>query len=114
MQEGNDLEEETMPAVVACGSHHSTCISRRGELFSWGQGKSGELGQGRWTPVEVPTPKQCPLPQVRIVSVACGGSHTLAIGESGSLWSCGRNSSGQLGLGNLLDSSRLQMVQNLP
>ena len=103
-----------MPAVVACGSHHSTCISRRGELFSWGLAKNGELGQGRWTPIEVAIPKQCPLPQVRIVSVACGASHTLAIGESGSLWSCGKNSTGQLGLGNLVESPRLQMVQNLP
>ncbi len=113
-QDNPDLEEETMPAVVACGAHHSTCISRRGELFSWGLGRSGELGQGRWTLVEVPSPRQCPLPHVRIVSVACGSSHTLAIGESGSLWSCGRNSFGQLGIGGVGDSNRLQMVQNLP
>ncbi|KAG1660841.1 hypothetical protein FOA52_008952 [Chlamydomonas sp. UWO 241] len=113
-QDNVDAEEETMPAVVAFGSHHSTCISRRGELFSWGISKSGELGQGRAAPIEVPSPRQCPLPHVRIVSVACGTSHTLAIGESGSLWTCGKNNCGQLGLGNLGDSSRLQMVQNLP
>ncbi len=103
-----------MPAVVSCGAHHSMCMSRRGELFAWGLGKSGELGLGRFTPIEVSVPRQCPLAHVRIVSVACGASHTLAIGESGSLWSCGKNSSGQLGFGNLLDSTRLQMVQNLP
>ena len=108
------MEEETMPAVVACGSRHSTCISRRGELFSWGLNKSGELGLGRWSSLEVSGPIQCPLFQVRIVSVACGHSHTLAIGESGSLWSCGSNDFGQLGLGNQIDSPRLQMVPNLP
>lgn len=108
------MEEETMPAVVACGSRHSTCISRRGELFSWGLNKNGELGQGRWSNLEVSSPMQCPLFQVRIVSVACGHSHTLAIGESGSLWSCGANDFGQLGLGNQIDSPRLQMVQSIP
>lgn len=34
-------------------------------------------------------------PDLRIVSVACGHSHTLAIAETGSVWSCGRNGEGQ-------------------
>lgn len=34
-------------------------------------------------------------PDLRIVSVACGHSHTLAIAETGSVWSCGRNGDGQ-------------------
>ncbi|GAX74772.1 hypothetical protein CEUSTIGMA_g2219.t1 [Chlamydomonas eustigma] len=112
-QDNADLEEETMPAVVANGTHHSTCISRRGELFAWGLGTHGELGLGRWAALEVSSPKQCPLAQIRIVSVACGARHTLAIGESGSLWSCGKNSNGQLGSGNHLDTHRLQLVHNL-
>jgi alpha-tubulin suppressor-like RCC1 family protein len=112
-QDNADLEEETMPAVVANGTHHSTCISRRGELFAWGLGTHGELGLGRWSALEVSSPRQCPLAQIRIVSVACGARHTLAIGESGSLWSCGKNSSGQLGTGNQLDNHRLQLVHNL-
>ncbi|GAX76064.1 hypothetical protein CEUSTIGMA_g3507.t1 [Chlamydomonas eustigma] len=112
-QDHEDLEEETMPAVVANGTHYSTCISRRGELFAWGLGTYGELGLGRWSVLEVPSPRQCPLSQIRVVSVACGARHTLAIGESGSLWSCGKNSSGQLGSGNHLDNHRLQLVHNL-
>eukprot|EP00798_Chlamydomonas_sp_ICE-L_P023798 gene23798-9361_t len=107
------VEEEIMPAVVACGAHYSSAISRRGELFTWGLGCNGELGQGRWTPLEVNLPRQCLLPQVRIVSVTCGANHTLAVGESGTLWSCGKNYHGQLGLGNLLESFCLCMVQNL-
>lgn len=102
-----------MSAVVACGSQHSACMSRRGELFLFGLGKNGQLGQGQWSRLEQSIPKQCHLPQVRIVSVTCGASHTLAIAESGSLWSCGSNNCGQLGLGNLVDSSRMLMVQNL-
>lgn len=110
-----NMEEETIPAVVSCGAHYSMSMSRRGELFSWGLGRSGELGQGPWSQLGTPVPRQTQLLQrVRVVSVACGASHTLAIGESGALWCCGSNSRGQLGNGSLIGSCNLQPVQNLP
>mmetsp|Transcript_8992 Transcript_8992/g.15604 ORF Transcript_8992/g.15604 Transcript_8992/m.15604 type:complete len:661 (+) Transcript_8992:155-2137(+) len=108
-----DNEEETMPAVVACGAHHSTAISRKGELYSWGLGSNGELGLGRWGPIEQVVPRQCSSSSVRIVSVACGANHTLAIAETGTLWSCGKNRHEQLGTATMVDGSRLQMVMNL-
>ncbi|KAJ9528699.1 hypothetical protein QJQ45_020596 [Haematococcus lacustris] len=112
-QDNSELEEETMPAVVACGAHHSTSISRKGELYSWGLGCNGELGLGRWSPIELALPRQCSSPHMRVVSVACGANHTLAIAETGTLWSCGRNRHGQLGTNTLVDGSRLQMVLHL-
>ncbi len=36
------------------------------------------------------------LQRTRIVSVACGANHTLAISEIGQLWSCGRGRHGQV------------------
>lgn len=113
LQDSPEVEEETMPAVVSCGSHHSTAISRKGELYSWGLGCNGELGLGRWGPIELPIPRQSSSPSVRIVSVACGANHTLAIAETGTLWSCGKNRHGQLGNTTVVDGSRLQMVMNL-
>ena len=92
-----------MPAVVACGAHHSTAISRKGELYSWGLGCNGELGLGRWGPIELTMPRQCSMPHMRIVSVACGANHTLAIAETGTLWSCGKNRYGQLGINSTAD-----------
>lgn len=109
----DEREEETMPAVVACGSHHSASISRRGELFTWGLGSSGELGLGHWTPLELAVPRQCYLSQTRIVSIAAGANHTLAIAENGSLFSCGKNRQGQLGLNHLQDTHRLTKVTTL-
>lgn len=62
-----------------------------------------------------PEPRQAQLMQrVRVVSIACGASHTLAIAESGALLSCGSNRRGQLGTGTLSGSCNLQMVHNLP
>lgn len=36
------------------------------------------------------------LQRTRIVSVSCGANHTLAISETGQLWSCGRGRHGQV------------------
>lgn len=69
----------------------------RGELYTWGLASSGELGQGGWTPIEVGVPRMITsLQRTRIVSVACGANHTLAISETGQLWSCGRGRHGQV------------------
>jgi E3 ubiquitin-protein ligase HERC3 len=112
VQDNPNYEEETMPAVVACGNSHTASISRRGELFTWGLGCNGELGLGQWCPLEVTVPRQCTV-QTRVVSISAGAHHTLAIAENGTLWSCGMGSSGQLGLGHLNDTPRLQRVPGL-
>jgi alpha-tubulin suppressor-like RCC1 family protein len=33
---------------VACGFHHTICLTADGELFAWGGGKEGSLGLGNW------------------------------------------------------------------
>ena len=73
------------------------CCCCRGELYTWGLASSGELGHGGWTPIEVAVPRMITsLQRTRIVSVACGANHTLAISETGQLWSCGRGRHGQV------------------
>jgi alpha-tubulin suppressor-like RCC1 family protein len=47
------MEEEITPAVVTCGSSHTACITRRGMLYTFGLGKSGELGLAATTRDEV-------------------------------------------------------------
>ncbi|KAL6768970.1 hypothetical protein ACKKBF_B16950 [Auxenochlorella protothecoides x Auxenochlorella symbiontica] len=99
-------------AVVAAGSSHTASISRRGELFTWGLASSGELGHGGWTPIEVCAPRLVgSLHRVRVVSVAAGANHTLAISEAGQLWSCGRGRHGQLGHGAFHDEGVLTLVE---
>ncbi|KAF8068311.1 UVR8 [Scenedesmus sp. PABB004] len=136
-----EMEEEITPAVVACGDEYSTSITRRGQLLTWGLGSRGELGHELPAAGEVPYPMRSLLstrPAVRIVSVACGSHHTLAISvraaaraarcgaaphltccrrrrrrrrqELGCVWSCGRNGDGQLGNSTLADAMQLQPV----
>ena len=53
------------------------------------------------------------LHRTRIVSVSAGANHTLAISETGELWSCGRGRHGQLGLGTFEDSTTLCRVRGM-
>lgn len=50
---------------------------------------------------------------VRIVSVATGGNHTLAVGACGSVWACGRGRHGQLGLGHFRDAGSMTLCEAL-
>ena len=34
---------------VACGNSHSLVLTRKGEVYAWGIGKSGSLGLGEIT-----------------------------------------------------------------
>eukprot|EP01083_Nonionella_stella_P211464 764569_1 len=89
---------------LACGWNHCAVITNSGALYTWGCGLQGRLGLGadvsdRWTP-ELVTCASDP-----IVRVACGYQHTLLIDVSGSVYACGSNSLGQLGIGDELSAS---------
>ncbi|XP_015481119.1 probable E3 ubiquitin-protein ligase HERC4 isoform X1 [Parus major] len=88
---------------VACGDQHAMALSRGGELFTWGQNTHGQLGvkiQTTFTPKPqlVERLKGIPLAQI-----AAGGAHSIIVSLSGAVYSWGKNSFGQLGLGDTKD-----------
>ena len=93
-----DALKDEFVVQVACGAEHSACCTRDGKVFAWGWGRYGNIGDGctvdRHTPVLVKG-----LENIRISHIACGWRHTLAIDESGSLYSWGWSKYGQLGHG---------------
>ncbi|KAL2304833.1 hypothetical protein Nmel_006788 [Mimus melanotis] len=91
---------------IACGDQHAMALSRGGELFSWGWNTHGQLGVGshiRLTrkPQLVERLKGIPLAQI-----AAGGAHSTTVSLSGAVYSWGKNSFGQLGLGDTKDRDR--------
>lgn len=69
-----------------------------GTLWTWGDGRRGQLGDGTRAsasrPVRVRTPHG-----IRFVTVNSGGYSTYAIDSTGRLWDWGGNQNGQLGTG---------------
>lgn len=96
---------------LACGDSHSLTVDCDGRLFCWGANSCGQLGipnpedpRIRKDPdgiPHLPTPALLEaLADQRIVDIACGEAHSLAVSASGNLYSWGACSCGQLGLGS--------------
>jgi len=84
---------------IACGGYHSLVLLNDGTVKACGQNTYGQLGLGN-TNVGYTTPTLIPsLSNVKQIS--CGGSHSLALLNDGTVKSFGMNTNGQLGLGNI-------------
>ena len=84
--------------TVACGGNFTLLLTTHGDVWSCGSNESGELGyrtMGRSS-----ARPQLALAKKQIIRLACGAAHTHATSADGKLYSWGRNTSGQLGLGH--------------
>ena len=89
--------------LLALGSFHSCARDRSGNLWCWGRGDLGQLGNGAlfdsWRPVQVEG--------VRGVSdLALGRAHSCALIDDGTVRCWGHNGFGQLGLGGMEGARR--------
>ncbi|MCL2411413.1 MAG: hypothetical protein FWC97_07195 [Treponema sp.] len=89
---------------VAAGNTHTVAIDTDGELWAWGAGGAGQMGNGSTTannplPVPVGTPAQQADPDWLWESVSAGNDFAVAIREDGTLWAWGAGGSGRLGNG---------------
>lgn len=88
------------PVQLACGAAHTAVVDVYSNLYCFGDGAQGQLGQGEShldpskIPVRVPA-----LGTISILQVACGRSHTLCLTVEGKVFAWGDNTFGQLGLG---------------
>jgi alpha-tubulin suppressor-like RCC1 family protein len=89
---------------VAAGRRHTLAIDSRGNLWAWGANGNGQLGIG--TTFDSPAPARVHFPNgtPRIMVIATGGDHSLAVDANGNLWAWGFDLRGQLGIGTLIDS----------
>ena len=85
---------------IACGGAHSACITKSGELYTWGKGRYGRLGHGNSDDQTTPKLVQA-FHGLSVVCVACGSgdSQTLAVTSDGQVWSWGDGDYGKLGRG---------------
>ena len=103
---GKNLTSIDANYVQTCG------IMDTGELYCWGNGGSGQLGDG--TTGNRDTPQLVSLPaHLDVVSMGMGESHTCAIMSNRSMWCWGNDGWGQLSYeDNVLTSSQLFPVMS--
>lgn len=103
--EGITLIDSIPERVVTCaaGDRHSLFVTEQGHVYSCGYGKRGELGLGT-TCRRVETPQRIESlarEQVRIVQVAAGHGFSVALSDTGKLYSFGSANEGRLGHGEV-------------
>ena len=87
---------------VYCGGTHTIILKSDGTLWGCGYNNWGQLGLGDTN--DRTTFAQITINANNIKSVYCGYNHTLILKNDGTLWGCGCNNKGQLGLGKDISS----------
>jgi len=72
----------------------------QGNVYLWGSGKDGRLGNGRSTNESNPV---C-IRDLKFSKVVCGYHNTFGISTDGLVYGWGRNENGQLGVGNTMNT----------
>lgn len=106
-----ELPENVIISQVACSHKFNLAVSTEGDLYSWGSGPMGELGQGYLS--EQSTPKKItklPSNDLKFKQVAVGQEHSLALSVTGDIYVWGSNDLGQLGLGHFKPLDRPQRL----
>jgi alpha-tubulin suppressor-like RCC1 family protein len=106
------LTDTTPPAVipltgitaVSVGGDHTLGLTNDGKVFGWGFTAFGQTGNNiveNGDPIarqiKVAGPTGAPL--ANVTSISAGGNHSLALDNSGKVWTWGLNGNGQLGNG---------------
>ncbi|ESO94172.1 hypothetical protein LOTGIDRAFT_74050, partial [Lottia gigantea] len=97
---------------ISCGDQHTVLAAASGRVFVFGSNAHGQLGLGHSNTMSKPTCIKS-LKGEKVKLVACGRSHTVFSTESGSVYSCGNNTEGQLGYKGSRDVLDPQQIKGL-
>lgn len=97
--------------LISAGHEHSVAVAGDGKTYAWGAGTRGRLGNGiseahNHVPAEVRVPEG-----MKVISLAAGRLHTLAIGSGGDTYAWGAATAGQLGNNSTTDRYEPVRVQ---
>ncbi|XP_076590481.1 putative E3 ubiquitin-protein ligase HERC4 [Chaetodon auriga] len=96
-------------AFISCGEAHSAALTKDGEVFTFGEGRHGQLGHS--SSADELRPRLVEGLDGPASQISCGRRHTLVLGSSGQLWAFGNGAKGQIGSGRPEDSLTPSLVQ---
>ena len=97
---------------IAAGITHTCALTTTGQVYCWGQGSSGQLGNNSTADSLTPVAVQMPA-GVSFQSIATGYYHTCALTTTGQAYCWGRGYGGQLG-NNSTTGSRIPVAVQMP
>ncbi|KAG7338234.1 regulator of chromosome condensation RCC1 repeat protein [Nitzschia inconspicua] len=100
---------------IAAGRSHSVALDQSGQVYCWGANQYGQCGVITRRRGGVPQAKHVEaLAKVKIVRIAAGECHTLALTGGGRVFAWGGGYEGQLGIGmNVLMNPKPKLVGDL-
>ncbi|MFA6288688.1 MAG: hypothetical protein WC661_14995 [Opitutaceae bacterium] len=106
--------DATVRRVVAGEAHAMALVDRgatTGLVYAWGANVSGQLGQGNTSTSTVPVQfKLASGVTPAFQAVAATSASSFAIAADGSLWACGFNARGELGLGQKVNAKNISLT----
>ena len=114
-REGTILENREIIAISA-GEYYSLALCADGTMVSWGLNNTGQLGNGSFTRSLIPTRISVvgtELAGKRIVSLASGSYHAMALSSDGCIGAWGAGNFGQQGDGTFLYAGDGRVVPHL-
>lgn len=110
-----NLEEGEIILQVSLGNLHSTALTSMGRIFTWGDNKYGQLGDGTITnqtnPVDITNQFELDIDET-IEYISSGGYHVAILTSTGRILTWGDNAYGQLGDGTLTNKSNPVDITN--
>ncbi|CAG9815802.1 unnamed protein product [Phaedon cochleariae] len=97
---------------IECGAQFSLALTKSGNIWTWGKGDYFRLGHGTDQHVRKPTVIDT-MRDKKVVHVAVGALHCLAVTEDGQVYAWGDNDHGQQGNGATAVNRKPALVQGL-
>jgi alpha-tubulin suppressor-like RCC1 family protein len=94
---------------ICCGHDYSLALTKNGDVFAWGKNRFGQIGNGDCKVVLIPY--HVNDFNERVKAISCGEWHSMALTESGRVFSWGNNEFGQLGVGDNCNCCKPKMIE---
>jgi alpha-tubulin suppressor-like RCC1 family protein len=97
--------------AVSAGYLHALALKADGTVLAWGENLLGQLGDGTTAPRNSPAQVMGLSGDSKVVAIAAGFTHSVAVKADGSVWCWGRNGLGGCGIGALVPNAVTMPVQ---